>query len=285
MPDMGALSYQGESGGLYGKGANTRPPAHDTAGLALAKAIEARDKQGKLDPNGKYVLLSIGLSNTSMEFQTFAALASKETKKAAKLAIVNGAQGGQSADKWTDPNAMAWQVVGNQLAAADVSAQQVAVAWIKTAHSKPSGGFSQHTKALATDIAAIVRNARAKFPNLAIAYLSSRIYGGYATISINPEPYAYEGGFAVRSVILDQIGGAPTLAFGGAAPQAPCLAWGPYLWADGTDARCDGLSWSCMDLSDDGTHPGESGKQKVAHQLLEFFKTDTTAREWFLESP
>jgi hypothetical protein len=41
--------------------------------------------------------------------------------------------------------------------------------------------------------------------NLRVAYLASRIYGGYADGRLNPEPYAYEGEFVVRLLILSQI--------------------------------------------------------------------------------
>ena len=64
--------------------------------------------------------------------------------------------------------------------------------------------------------------------------------------------------------------------------NAPVLLWGPYLWADGTVPRSDGLVWNCEDLADDGVHPSESGRQKVADMLLNFFTTDSLARVWFL---
>lgn len=64
---------------------------------------------------------------------------------------------------------------------------------------------------------------------------------------------------------------------------APWLAWGPYLWADGTAARSDGFTWLCSDLESDYTHPSATGGVvKVARQLLAFFKTDPTATPWFL---
>jgi len=46
--------------------------------------------------------------------------------------------------------------------------------------------------------------------------------------------------------------------------------------------RSDGLTWSCADVrSNDGTHPSDSGAQKVAQALLDFIRTDATARAWF----
>lgn len=92
---------------------------------------------------------------------------------------------------------------------------------------------------------------------------------------LNSEPYAYQSGFAVKWLIRDQIRKAPG--------TRPWLAWGPYLWADGMEERSDGLIWECDDLADDGTHPSESGKQKVAEMLLDFLKTAPTAKSWFVD--
>ena len=66
--------------------------------------------------------------------------------------------------------------------------------------------------------------------------------------------------------------------------KSPLLLWGPYLWADGVKGRkADGLVWKREDLAGDGTHPGEGGRRKVAELLLRFFKTDPTAKDWFLK--
>lgn len=63
----------------------------------------------------------------------------------------------------------------------------------------------------------------------------------------------------------------------------PWLSWGPYIWADGTRPRSDGLVWLCSDLQSDFTHPSTNGVSKVASQLLAFFKTDPTTTPWFLK--
>ena len=123
-----------------------------------------------------------------------------------------------------------------------------------------------------------------RFPNLKIAYISSRSYAGYATTELNPEPFAYECGFAVRSLIQDQIRGNEALSY--TAGKSPLLLWGPYLWSDGGKGRqADELRFVRADYRDDGTHPSDSGRQKIAEQLEKFFTTEPTAKMWYATSP
>src|SRR5262249_38711764 len=64
LTELGAKESQGSPGGLYPGGKNERPLAHNTAGLALAKEVGPVGADGKPAPDGKIVLLSIGMSNT-----------------------------------------------------------------------------------------------------------------------------------------------------------------------------------------------------------------------------
>lgn len=280
LTDMGAGSYQGQSGGLYPGGGNTAPGAHLSAGMSLASAIGPLDRDGRPDPAGRYALISIGMSNTTQEFQAFMTLASADPLKDPRLAIVDGAQGGQTAADWANPGCACWTTLDSRLQQAGLTRAQVAAAWVKLANSQPSGDWPTATVQLKTDTVRVVQALAARFPNLRVAYLSSRIYAGYATTTLNPEPYAHQSGFAVRWVIEDQLTG--QLPFSGPSRQAPWMAWGPYLWADGLTPRSDGLTWACGELAADGTHPGPAGRQKVGQLLLRFFQTDPTAREWFV---
>jgi hypothetical protein len=281
---MGAKdAYKGEDGGLYGGGKNEPPEAHAAAAKAEAAAIQPLDADGKPAADGRVGLVSIGMSNTTQEFSAFLRL---QGARRGSLAIVDGAQGGQAATQWNNPEAKAWGELDRRLGAAGITARQVQVAWIKQAlvQQGQHGAFPAHAKKLQEEMGKIVLILRQKYPNLRIAYLSSRIYAGYAKSNLNPEPYAYEGAFSMRWLIQDQLKGAPELNFdpGKGEVKAPLLLWGPYLWADGTNARkCDGLTYEESDLGRDGTHPSDAGRDKVARQLQKFFKADPYVGRWF----
>jgi hypothetical protein len=278
--------YKGEDGGLYGAGRNEPPATHLKAALATAARIVPLDAAGKPSPSGKIALLSVGMSNTTQEFSRFVELARSDPAKAPAVVLVDGAQGGQAAAQWiTAPDNRVWQTVDSRLQAAGVTPAQVQVVWLKQANIRPTEPFPAHALKLESDIAAILEMLVKRFPNLRLAYLSSRIYAGYATTPLNPEPFAYESAFAVRRLIRRQIDG--DAAVNGdpsrGEVRAPLLLWGPYLWADGLTARrSDGLVWERGDLREDGTHPSATtGRDKVARMLLAFLKTDPTARVWF----
>ncbi|MEO7723381.1 MAG: hypothetical protein ABIU29_01640 [Chthoniobacterales bacterium] len=103
-----------------------------------------------------------------------------------------------------------------RLAAAGVSPAQVQVAWMKLALDFPQdfGEFPAHAEFLKTDLETVVRIAKSRYPNLRIIYLSSRT-GAYAEEldTLNPEPYAYESGFAVQWMVADQINAVNNLNF------------------------------------------------------------------------
>jgi hypothetical protein len=282
--DMSAEDrYKGEDGGLYGGGKNTPPETHQKLAAAESAKIQPLDADGKQSDNGLIGLISISMSNATQEFSMFKRIADADEAKSSKVRIVDCAQGGQAMAEWVSPDANPWKTAANILTNAKVSPQQVQVAWIKLANKGPRGDLQEHGKKLEQDTLAVIQNAKAKFPNLRVAYLSSRIYGGYSAGALNPEPYAYEGAFVVRWLIQDQIKGNKELAATGEAIKAPVLLWGPYFWADGTTPRSDKLIYNREDLAGDGTHPSELGRRKVAEQILQFFKSDELAKQWFVK--
>jgi hypothetical protein len=288
LTELGTAKYKGEDGGLYGGGKNEPPAVHAAAARKQGVEIMPRDADGKPAKDGKIGVLSVGMSNTTMEYSAFKRLAEGDPEISPKVVLVDGAQGGKTAMVWARPDAPVWQEVEARLQRAGVTPQQVQVVWIKQAEAGPSrlGEFPAHAQVLETHLVSILNLLHQKFPNLRIAYLSSRIYAGLATTPLNPEPYAYESAFAVRWVIRDQINGKPELNCDPARGEvkSPLVLWGPYLWADGTRPRKgDGLVWHKQDLSPrDGTHPAmPEGARKVAKLLLTFLKADPFAKRWF----
>jgi hypothetical protein len=233
-------------------------------------------------------MISISMSNATQEFQVFKRIADSDPAKSPKLTIVDCAQGGQAMAEWAPPDAAPWQVAERKIREEGVTPEQVQIAWIKLANKQPKGKLDEHGKKLQSDTLAVIHNAKARFPNLRIAYLGSRIYAGYASGMLNPEPYAYESAFVARWLIQDQIAGNPELNVDSenAEAKAPLLLWGPYFWGDGvTSRKADNLVWTRDDFLGDGVHPSPTGRQKVARMLLDFFKTDETAKPWFVRSP
>ena len=294
ITEMGDGLYQQQTGGLYGRGQNVPPESHLKAAQVQTALIRSRDAQGNPSDTGKIVLISQGMSNTTQEFSVFKKIADADPNKSPQVVIVDCAQGGMAAHQWAYPEVVVkqnrpspWDVMDQRIKAAGVTAGQVQVVWLKQAQMGPAqlGEFPAHAESLRNDVAVILRQLKARFPNLRIAYLSSRIYAGYATGPLNPEPYAYESAFSVRWLIESQLANDPNLNYDPTKGEvkAPLLLWGPYLWGDGIKPRqSDGLVWTREDLGLDGTHPSPSGRQKVADMLLTFFKTDPNAKRWFV---
>jgi hypothetical protein len=158
-------------------------------------------------------------------------------------------------------------------------------------HANPTGTFPTDMASQESDLIAVLQNLHSFFPNLTLAYVNGMQYGGYSNppkltgVPTYPEPYSYESGFAVQTIIADQINGNPNLNFNPAngPVMAPWLSWGPYDWANGLLARSDGLTWTCQDYAADGLHPSvPSGRNNYANLLITFFKTDDTTVPWFL---
>jgi hypothetical protein len=287
LPSLGTEKYQDYPGGLYPDGKNERPKEHEAAGVTLAKSIRPLGGDGKPAADGKIVLLSVGMSNTTQVFSAFKRIADADRDKNPDLVIVDGAQGGMTAARIKsadgDSGTKFWTTVDTRLKTAGVTREQVQTAWIKQANAGPRDGFPKYAETLRDELKQIVQLMHSRFPNLKIVYLSSRTYGGFATTALNPEPYAYESGFSVKWLIEEQLKGGKELNFDPARGpvKAPWLSWGPYLWANGAVKNADGLMYEESDFAKDGTHPSAAGQKKVAAQLLTFFKNDTTAKPWF----
>lgn len=280
LTEMTIELYKGEVGGLYPDELNLPPADHAAAGLAQAALVVPRDEFGNAADDGLIVMLGVGMSNAAQEFAVFERQADLDTTRNPRLVIINGAEGAVGAGMMADPANEYWTLLDGRLVAMDVSPEQVQVVWLKNANGEPPDDFPGHAEQLEEDLRTVVLLLKARFINLRLCYLSSRTYGGYAITEQNPEPQAFETAFSVRWLIEAQIDGDPALSY--AADLAPWMAWGPYLWANGSVPRAeDGLVWLPEDFEDDGTHPAPGAEQKVADLLSEFFAQEETAAGWY----
>jgi hypothetical protein len=278
-----AQDYLGQEGGLYGDGQNLPPLDHQARASQATALIQPLDAYGNPSLNGQIGLIAIGMSNARDEFSCFTDIAA--SIKSPLVTLVNGARPSKVASSWArpDPSDDPWVFLASAIERARLTAQQVQVVWLKQANSGPRPGrddFPLYAQRLRDDMAIMVRRIRETYPNVRVVYLTSRIYGGYSRIDLSPEPFAYEGAFSVRWLIQDQMAGGGES--GVTYDNSPVLLWGPYLWADGVNPRSDGLTWVCDDFKRDGVHPGETGCQKAAELMLEFFVTDPLTSQWFL---
>jgi hypothetical protein len=286
LNDLGPSEYAyGYLGGLYEDGSNSTPSDHLAAGLRRAALVTPRD--------GKIVFLSVGFGETQRIFDAFTAVTRTDPRVDRQVVFVNGAREGADSEQWIAPmSASNFNRIRDMLLTpAGLSEKQVQVAWVQMVTNSPARALPpQDADAyrLKGAIAETLRELKTRYPNLQIAYLSSRVYGGYAATSWNPEPFAYETALSNRWVILGQI---TTMRTGSLwdtrignvnyeTGKAPWLAWGPYFWADGTLPRSDGLTWQRDDFETDGERVSAKGADKAARLLFDFLMHEPTA-SWF----
>jgi hypothetical protein len=298
LNDLGSREYHdGWYGGLWdvvNTGNETIPADHAAAGLRQAALIQPRDFDGNPDPNGKVVFLSVGYGNTAKTFDQFRAMAEANPNvNHESLVMINAAGEHLDSTKWEQP----WQpvygrVIDDLLVPAGVSAAQVQAVWLQQMNENPWTPLPiQYADSflVKASIANALRALKTVFPNLQVAYLSSPEYGGYDTTKFLGEPFAYEDGFSARWVILGQIEFIhkgemwdPRIAnLSYEQGMAPWVTWGPYLWANATNPRSDGLVWLRSDYEADGATLSEAGARKSAGMLIKFLLTEPTATGWF----
>ena len=305
---VGGLYLGQYEGGLY-PGGNEMPPAHLAEGIARAKTIEPLNINGQPDPDGKIVFTSIGMSTTSSMFCGVAdpndsckkgslmdTIQQDDDVNHRDVVLIDGADPGKVAEDWVVPSSKAFnRIEDEELLPFGLSELQVQVAWVNLASTHPTTSLPDleaDAYLLEKQFGDAIRAMKSRYPNLKIVLFSSRVYGGYATSEINPEPYAYEAGFAVKWAVEAQIkqmheAGNPVDSEAGNLDYnsvAPWVAWGPYLWADGMNPRSDGLVWRPDDLKGDGTHMARLGIEKVSGIMMDFVKSSPVTKCWILKN-
>jgi hypothetical protein len=258
------IRYLGQPGGLYPGGSNTIPDDH----AAEAPAI-----------TGRFAFMSLGMSNTVAHWAAFAARAGRANPN---MVLIQGAQSGRSASRWASPTDDTYDVADARIRSAGLRRSDVQVIWMLQANPLPAvqlPWFEADAWVALQHYGDIARAAKQRYPSLRRLYVSTRM-GSCATTGLNPEPYAYEYGFAAKRLIEAQIRQRASgeidprvgdLRYWGEDPPAPWIAWAAYVWAPVGVPRADGLMYTRADFAGDCTHPSPAGSAKVSDQLLDFF--------------
>jgi hypothetical protein len=279
--------YLGTFPGFLYTASNNPPAQHDADGKMFASKV--------VPMRGKIAVIGIGMSNWTEELcadnplpnrclsNSFIAVATADPSVDPVLVLVDCAQSGAAANQWVDDSFGNYTTCNNRLAAAGVTPEQVEVILWKNADKQPTVSLSSTTVCSPTSpvdacmyekfSGEMARFAKGWYTNTQQLFVHSRIYAGYANINLNPEPFAYENGFATKWLVNAQITQISTGQIDPTAGDlgydvAPWIGWGPYFWASGTTPRNDGLTWLIGDYQTDGTHPGPSAITKVADQMM-----------------
>jgi hypothetical protein len=300
--DLGTRGYRlGLTGGLYENGSNVMAADHFALGLAAASRIQPLDAEGHPSPDGKIGFVAFGFGETSRIMHSFLDIAANDPRvDHSKLVMINAAYDGADYRVWDEsPDGHPRYDIVNRyvLAPAGISPLQVQAAWAEIITDHPGemlGVAAADAFRLKGLIAGSLREMKKQYPNLQVAYLSSRVYGGYSNINFSPEPYAFETGYSNRWVITTQMeqermeqplwhwDTRTGLVDDTRSAVVPWLAWGPYLWANGATPREDGLAWLRGDFEADGETLTPSGAVKGAKLLFDFLLHEPTAKQWFL---
>lgn len=283
--------FNGIRGGLYPEGSNIRPAEHLTECIEHVQAITPMDIYGNPNPNGKVVMLGIGASNPMTEFQQFIDFSNDYEPVNDNLKIINACVGGQGIQKMFDITDNYWSGVVNGLEDQGLSAEQVQVVWIEQDNTRAYDTiFPSAPNALVNDYQLLLHVIQELFPNVQICYITARAYSGYAD-PVDPEvsggllyPRDYFNGWAIKFLIEKVINHAFGFESEGPSAQIPLVTWGTYHWTDGSTPREDGLYLDCdLDVGPDGLHLSGVGEYKMGSLLFDYFKTDTTAKYWYLD--
>jgi hypothetical protein len=185
------VPYQNAQGGLYPNGANNRPAAHLQAGLQIATdQVRPLNASGQVDnTNGKIVMVSIGMSNTTQEWavgdgvthdstKAFRYRATNDPALNPQIVIIDCAQGSRDVVNWSSLNDPTWATAIQRVRNTVVNGQhimtnQVQIAWVKLAlRDAPTyGPFPTHVQAFQNYLEMTIRNLKTAFPNVKMAFV------------------------------------------------------------------------------------------------------------------
>lgn len=254
------------------------PPATYSRPLALTDALLAgqpvpRAVDGTPDPNGRMVSVCIGMSNAVEYCKRQEKLLSDDPEYSAvtdtRFLFVRAAKPGHTAAEWSDPNEEQWALTVSAVEYFGATAAQVGHlhAYMTQAFPAERGGVME-----ASDIIAIVQNAKARFPNLSVMEFSSIQWTGTSTDGRAPVESVH-GDDALLASMVGSIAGV--------------VVEYTQVYADGDQPNAQtasprfpaGLTWVAGDWVEDGVHPSADGAWKMGTSVIDRWRQDV-AKPW-----
>lgn len=286
--DLVGKQYRGYNGGKYSTG-NLRPPLQLNRAIYQAQQIKPLDSAGVENyTNGKIIFAAVGASNPATEFNKLIEHCDTFKKINKKLRLFNTCVGGTGIQKMNESTDNYWVQAYKKLNDSGYSAKQVQVVWVEQENTQNADtSFPSAPLGLMADYQKLLGVIYQKFPNVKIVYINQRAFAGY--VDITPGvigkglhfPRDYYNGWCIKWLIEKQINNEAGFKF---PSELPFIDWATSFWADGKNARSDGLSYDCnTDYGGDGLHLSELGEQKAGAILFNYFKNDTVSKYWFYE--
>ena len=249
LPSLATDTYLGVQGGLYPGGSNFMPPAYQVD-------VDAAIAQLNADSNINF--LCVGMSNLAHTCGEMIERAATADVNPA-VTIGNGGRPGRAIQAYdgSSPDS-----VYTQFKYTNMSPGAVDVVVFFNAWGNPSGSFPTYLAQMTQAVREVYSNIQQAYPNVKLIYFVSREYAPPWAVSLNPNPYAYQDGFAYKHVIEERINDTLT--------GVP-VAWGPYQYDE---------SWpDSYFRQPDGVHLSPAGLDVAGQLWLDFFMTQS----WFAD--
>jgi hypothetical protein len=295
--DLQTGYYGSHQGGLYPGGSNIMPSAHADSGLTIAQSLMPINFDGELDTTyGKFVFLALGNGSAGKIFNKFLTQYEDLGFDDSCMQIVNACIDGYSLHDMYGADAdFYWDDVNDYLQDRDLKKKQVRAVWLMTSNYDDTLVTEDaYIDSVKNTYIEVIQKMKNQLPNLALLYISGLQYGGYVDTSADikhfvTEPVPYLNDLAIKAVIEAQIDGDSALIYSGPDTEAPWIAWGPNVWADGRNLRAyDNLRWICPSDYDTGLNGfdlSSTGQVKVADRLFTFCTTEPTILPWIYGLP
>jgi hypothetical protein len=199
-----------------------------------------------------------------------------------QVRFVNCAVGGRAIEYWNNPELdhRLWDAcIQRKIPETGLRPDQIRVIWHKAADMFPfdEGGAllppypdprSDYFR-FYDNLSTFAARVKDKFPSVQAVYVSSRSYGGFASVPERGEPLSYEEGLALNQWLKDH----PTV-------DGIWFGWGPYIWAPDCSSGQTNASGVCYvrgDFQEDGVHPAQGALDKISWMMHAWF----SRFEWY----